>query len=469
LRFSTSRATHSVVSRYVRLDPFQRFLAAVLLCSTLAIAILGAAVDYLLTRNLFDREAQVTAEAVRVLTNLDLTPEQFRFVASNNKAWAFAHLAEHLTSIPEITHVKIYDGQGTAVWSDEWQWMQQNERRNPQLAAALKGQTEVEMGAPEALHSHQAERADGRRVLQVYVPMVAPGGKVYAVFEVSKNPTTFFRNLDSARRMLWLISLGVGAVLFALLARIFLRARRTEMGLQQRNRDIEAQLIQAEKLSVVGEMAAAIAHEINNPLGIMMGKARELRSMSDDRGCPQLCHEDFDVIGREIGRIGEVVRGLLLFARKSETSLATIDVNHVLRETTRFVAPSFARAKVTIVPEHYDPLPLVRADANQLKQVFLNLLQNAKDAMPEGGTIRLRTVPDNGRVTVEVIDSGTGIPPEIIGRVFDPFFSTKKNGDGSGLGLSVSYGIIKAHGGGIEVSSEVGHGSVFRVVLPTLG
>jgi signal transduction histidine kinase len=88
--------------------------------------------------------------------------------------------------------------------------------------------------------------------------------------------------------------------------------------------------------------------------------------------------------------------------------------------------------------------------------------------MPDGGSIRLRTLSQNGRINVEVIDTGTGVPPEIIGRLFDPFFSTKKAGDGSGLGLSVSYGIIRAHGGSIEVSSEVGHGSIFRVVLPTL-
>jgi signal transduction histidine kinase len=149
-------------------------------------------------------------------------------------------------------------------------------------------------------------------------------------------------------------------------------------------------------------------------------------------------------------------------------TLAPTDVNKVLHETARFVGPSFGRANVTIVPETATTLPFVRADANQLQQVLLNLLQNAKDAMPQGGTIRLRSHAENGRVSIEVIDSGTGIAHEIINRIFDPFFSTKQRGDGSGLGLSVSYGIIKGHGGNIEVSSEVGHGSVFRVVLPAL-
>ncbi len=452
----------------MRLDPFGRFLLAVLLCSILAFAILGAAVDRLLTRNVLDREARVTAEAVRLLANLDLTAAQFHSAVAGNDLGVFAHVVQHLTSIPEIIRIKIYDAQGTIVWSDEPRAIGQNFRGNHELAEALEGEIEVEMGLLKAEHVFEAEHYDERRLLEVYVPLSSPDGKVYGVFEVYKHPVTFFHNLDAARRMLWLVSIGVGAALVVSLARVFLRARRTETELNARTREVEAQLVQAEKLGVVGEMAAAVAHEINNPLGIMMAKASELQSVADQRGCPQLCREDFGALGREIARIGEVVRSLLLFARKSEMMLAPTDVNEVLRQTARFVEPSFGRANVTIVPETATTLPLVRADANQLQQVFLNLLQNAKDAMPQGGTIRLRSHAENGRVSIEVIDSGTGIAREIINRIFDPFFSTKQRGDGSGLGLSVSYGIIKGHGGNIEVSSEVGHGSVFRVVLPAL-
>ncbi len=433
----------------------------------LAVAVLGVALDRLLTRNLFDREAQVTAEAVRVLANLDLTPQQFRFAAVNRKTQALANLVEHLTSIPEIKQVRIYDASGAIAWAVDGNWNQEQPFANPELAAALKGEVEIDMGVPKARHSVRLLGAGGR-LLDVYVPLIDSGGEVYAVFEITKRPATFFRNLSSARRMLWLLALGVGGVLFLMLARIFLHAQRTQMSLYAQKREVEAQLVQAEKLSVVGEMAAAIAHEINNPLGILMGKTHELQTKARDEGCPQVCREDMDLLGRELGRIGEVVRGLLLFARKSEGKAEATDVDAILRETAHFVEPSFARARVAIVPEQHPALPPVLADGNQLKQVFLNLLQNAKDAMPEGGTIRLRAGAENGHVNIEVIDSGVGIPPEIMSRVFDPFFSTKSNGSGSGLGLSVSYGIIKAHGGRIEVSSTVGHGSVFRVVLPTV-
>jgi len=409
---------------------------------------------------------QVTAEAVRVLANVDLTPSQFRFAAANRKSRAFTHLVEHLTSIPEIKQVRIYDDSGAIAWASNGEWSQPEPYVNPELAAVLRGETEVEMGAAKARHSVRRLTEAGQQVLDVYVPLMDQNGQVYAIFEVTKVPAMFFRNLAIARRLLWLIALGVGAVLITLLARIFLHAERTEMKLQAQNREMEAQLVQAEKLSAVGEMAAAIAHEINNPLAILMGKTNELYAVAREHGCPQLCREDMDVLGREISRIGEVVRGLLLFARKSDGRPTAVDVNGVIHEMTRFVEPSFARANVTVALELDPDLPRVRADANRLKQVFLNLLQNAKDAMPEGGTIRLRTACANGQVNVEVIDSGTGIAPEILGRLFDPFFSTKTNGGGSGLGLSVSYSIIKAHGGRIEVSSEVGHGSIFRVVLP---
>lgn len=447
--------------------PFQRFLAAVLFCSMLAIVGLGFAVDRLLTRNLFDREAQVTAEAVRVLANVDLTPAQFRFAAANRRTGAFAHLAMHLMSIPEILQVRIYDSDGTIVWTTEGDWAPGQPYANPELAAALKGDSGVNIGAAKVRHSLRAVEG-GHHIVDVYVPLVNEGGKVYAVFELSKHPVTFFRAVASARRMVWFISLGVGAVLVLLLARIFLHAERNEMRLQAENREIEAQLVQAAKLSVVGEMAASVAHEINNPLGILTGTTNELRAAAGRHGCPQLCREDLAILDREIWRIAQVVRDLLLFARKSDRALVPTDINQVLEGTARFVKPSFERAQVTLVPE-YHPRPLrVLADDNQLKQVFLNLLQNAKDAMPEGGTIRLRTSQENGHVQVEVIDSGTGIPPENIGRLFEPFFSTKRSANGSGLGLPVSRGIVSAHGGRIEVSSTVGHGSVFRVVIPAL-
>lgn len=452
----------------MRADPFIRFLLAVLGSTVLAISLLGLAIDRLLTRNVIDREARVTAEAVRLLANIDLQKEQFRTAVTEAKPEIFEHVVQHLTSIPEIIRVKVYDGEGTIVWSDEERAIGKKFPDNHELVEALEGKIEVEMGLLKREHLYEAEAYDERRLLEIYVPLLSRNGEVYGVFEIYKHPVTFFRRLDSARRMLAILSFTVGVVLFLSLAHIFLRARRTEEALHGKNREMEAQLVHAERLSVVGEMAAAIGHEINNPLGIMMTKAKLLQGVAENRDCPEFCREDLNVLTREIGRIAEVLRSLLLFARKSDTKLAPTDINQVVDEILRFVAPSFERSNIKIVPEPQSGLPLVRADANQLKQVFLNLLQNARDAMPQGGTIHFRTEATDGRIAVAIADSGTGIPAEIINRIFDPFFSTKQEGGGSGLGLSVSYGIIKNHGGDIEVESEPGRGSVFRVVLPAL-
>lgn len=424
------------------------------------------AIDRLLTRNLLDREAHVTAEAVRLLTVVDLNAEDFRSAVANGVPAAFEHVVGHLVSISEIIRVKIYDGEGTIVWSDEPRAIGRNFRDNHELKEALEGEIEVEMGLLKAEHVYEAERYDERRMLEIYVPLVSPQGAVYGVFEIYKLPVLFFRSLDVARRFLWLSSLAVGGILILALSRIFLTAQRTEMDLHARARETEAQLLQAGKLALVGQMASAFAHEVNSPLGIIMAKTKDLESMATSSQCPSACLEDFRTVNREIARIAEVVRGILVFARKSEMKLAATDVNQLIEETACFAGSAFARSGITIAREYGPGLPLVNADGNQVKQVVLNLLQNAKDAMSQGGTICIHTGAMNGKVTIEVSDSGKGIPPEIRDRIFDPFFSTKGAGEGAGLGLTVSYGIVKRHGGDIEVSSRVGEGSVFRVHLP---
>lgn len=283
---------------------------------------------------------------------------------------------------------------------------------------------------------------------------------------LDRNPATLFPNVDAARRTIWGVCAAVAIAQLILLAHFFVRARKNQLRLDEHVRTIEAQLVQADKLCIVGKMTAAIAHQINNPLGNLMGTIEMLESRAHERTCPVQCQEELSILAHEIGRLGDVLRSVLAFARKSDRSVASTDVNRVLEELVQFVGPLLAHAKIRLVPEYQAPLPSVLADSNQLKQVFLNLIQNAKDAMTDGGTIRLRTGSEDGRIWVEVIDSGTGIPPELMRQIFDPFVSTQRDKDGSGLGLSVSYGIIKAHGGSITASSQPGQGSTFRVALP---
>jgi len=232
----------------------------------------------------------------------------------------------------------------------------------------------------------------------------------------------------------------------------------------QRER-MEEQMTQTEKLTSLGLLAAGVAHEVNTPLAVISNYIQMLaKQMPEDD--PR--HNIIDKIVKQTFRASEIVNNLLNFSRTGAAELADIDVNRVVEETLSLVAHPLKTSQIHIVKQLGESLPPVRGSANKLQQVFLNLFLNARDAMPAGGMLEIRTAAHNGSVEVEVADTGAGIPREHIHRIFDPFFTTKSNGRGTGLGLSVSYGIIKEHAGKIDVRSTPGKGTSFHVEFPAL-
>ena len=231
----------------------------------------------------------------------------------------------------------------------------------------------------------------------------------------------------------------------------------------------QAQLIHSEKMSAIGEIYAGLTHEINNPLGVMIGKLELLLKSAPERQFSPELTRDLEIINRNASRIAELIRSLLIFARKNTFSFSPTALNHTIGEVVELIEKPFAKQAIRI-ENHFDPkLSYCHGSPGHLQQVFLNLLNNARDAMPKGGTIMLRTYSKNGSVIAEVEDTGVGIAPENRKRLFEPFFTTKGVGKGTGLGLSVAYGIIKTHGGEIEVESTPGKGTLFRVILPAEG
>jgi signal transduction histidine kinase len=229
----------------------------------------------------------------------------------------------------------------------------------------------------------------------------------------------------------------------------------------------EARLRQSEKLSAIGEMYAGIAHEVNNPLAIILTRVKFMLSRARRRKEPRELQEDLETLERHGVRIAEIIRGLLAFGRKISVQTRETDVNRVIKEVVDRVEDSFAKQNIKIQSIIDFTLPRIHASPVHLQQVFLNMLNNARDAMPDGGTITLRTYRERRHLFAEVIDSGTGIAQDAQEKLFEPFFTTKSKG--TGLGLSVSYGIIKAHGGDIEVESVPGQGTSFRLTLPING
>lgn len=225
------------------------------------------------------------------------------------------------------------------------------------------------------------------------------------------------------------------------------------------------QIGRSEQLASVGRLAAGVAHEINNPLTGVLAFAdmlREKENMDDqDR-------EDLDLIVRETKRAREIVRGLLDYARETPSKKAELAVNDLLRETTRLLGKRDAFQNIFIVEALEESLPPVHGDKNQLQQVFVNLCLNACEAMADGGTLMVASHCDAGRAIVEVSDTGCGIKREHLDKIFEPFFTTKPVGKGTGLGLSVTSGIIQQHGGSLEVESQEGKGSTFRITFPAM-
>lgn len=223
------------------------------------------------------------------------------------------------------------------------------------------------------------------------------------------------------------------------------------------------ELSRAEKLAAVGELAAGVAHEINNPMAIIRGNA-EVLLMNLPPG--NSSREEAEIISQQVGRVEGIVGNLLSFARQQRKSVSWVAIERILDEILRQVGHQVPLAGIELRTEFSANATEVEGDENQLRQVFINLIVNAVQAMKNGGILTVRTFPanGNGKVRVEIEDTGNGIPPEQIKDIFSPFFTTKESG--TGLGLSVSYGIVENHGGTITVRSEQGRGSVFIVTLP---
>jgi signal transduction histidine kinase len=227
--------------------------------------------------------------------------------------------------------------------------------------------------------------------------------------------------------------------------------------------ELEQRLVQADKLSSIGLLAAGVAHEVNTPLAVISTYAQMLaKQVSDDSQKSMI----LDKIAKQTFRASEIVNSLLNFSRTSTTSLGDVNLNRVIQETLSLLEHQLQKSGIQVKTDFDPGLPPVHGNAGQLQQVFLNLFLNARDAMSAGGALEVRTWPEGSGARAEVADTGHGIAPEHLHRIYDPFFTTKAVRKGTGLGLSVTYGIIQEHGGSIEVFNRPGGGATFRLELP---
>jgi two-component system, NtrC family, sensor kinase len=226
---------------------------------------------------------------------------------------------------------------------------------------------------------------------------------------------------------------------------------------------LEAQLQQSEKLSSIGLLAAGVAHEVNTPLaGISSYSQMLMQQIPDNDPRRQLLEK----IYRQTSRASSIVNNLLNFSRVTEARYAPVSLNRVIDDTIQLLEAQLRNTEIEVVRSYDDGLPLAFGDGPKLQQVLMNLILNARDAMPHGGRLEISTQADEDSAVVEIRDTGLGIAPEHLAKIYDPFFTTKQIGKGTGLGLAVSYGIVRDHGGHINVESKLGEGTRFQITLP---
>jgi two-component system NtrC family sensor kinase len=268
------------------------------------------------------------------------------------------------------------------------------------------------------------------------------------------------------------VALALGALFLAGLSWLIGRRRLSRQGKPDRQWLLDERLLQTQKLAAMGELAAGVAHEINNPLAIIRQEAewigKVLRGANLPEG-PQVAEirDSLREIVQQVDRARDITANLLTLARKREPVIQKVDLNRLVRDMAALVEKEAKARNIQVIRRLQEDLPVIYSDGPLLRQVILNLLNNARQAVEKDGSITIITGQvENQRIIVTIADSGRGISPEHLDRIFDPFFTTKAPGMGTGLGLAISQGIIHGLGGEITAASRAGAGAAFTIVLP---
>ncbi|HKS94982.1 MAG TPA: ATP-binding protein [Terriglobia bacterium] len=326
------------------------------------------------------------------------------------------------------------------------------------LASNLEDRVEAWNSALEKLYDLPREEAVGKKLAEVFPPELM--AELPRVSEQTPSLSLYKFHLETraGRRLIVNVSTApLRGKEGEVLGRLLIFNDLTERV------NLEDQLVQAEKLSSIGLLAAGVAHEVNTPLAVVTSQAQMLTRQWPPE---ESAKGALDRIVKAAFRASEIVNSLLKFSRVSGSEYVDMDLNKVIRETLSLVDPMLRASRISLNLQLTPALPAVYGNYGKLQQVFMNLVMNARDAMPRGGELTVSTECEDSTVRAEVADNGVGISPEHLNKIFDPFFTTKSTSRGTGLGLAVTYGLIREHSGTIGVESAVGRGTTFRLEFP---
>lgn len=366
--------------------------------------------------------------------------------------------------------IKVYDPLGRTVYSSELAQIGEDKRNNPGFQGALQGQTRSEL-VHKAKFSAFEQEVENRDLIQTYIPQYE-NDRPAGVFEIYSDATPFLAEIrETEIRLAVLIVAAMGA-LFSALYFIVHRADRIIRQQAEEKKLAQQQLAQTEKMASLGQLVAGVSHQLNTPIAFSHNNVRLAIATLEELGQPlptaretlgEIRHMLTDVLGG-LEQMRELVENLRVFTRLDRSKVVNTDLNETLK-TVIYIARSSIPAGIEIV-EQWGEIPTITCNPSQLNQVFLNLITNAAQAIPEKGEIAVRTRRAGEQVVVEVSDNGAGIPEHILPHIFDTYFTTKPKGEGTGLGLAIARDIVHNHGGNIAVTSSAGQGTHFTVTLP---
>jgi two-component system sensor histidine kinase HydH len=453
-----------------------RFAVHTFICiGIMTVALWFLVSDYLIN-GILRREWETTAQFVRTEVREFLTAEDFTAKDRKPVGKKFAALLRHITLMPDILRFNVYNPQGVAIWAAvDKQLVGRSFANNKKLQEAIQGKVVADVSSL-GQKENVSERDFPKKVVEVFIPIYSEVTReLLGVMEIHKRADPIDRDIREARIVVLLGALCGGLLLYLSLFAIVRQAARKIKEQEENLLKAQSDLVASQRMAAVGEIAAAVAHGIGNPLSSIRAAAQVAKLDCDECEGPDLQQKTLttlDEIIQQVDRVQKRMRGLLNFAKPMEPRLAPVEINSLLSDIVDVLRPRFAEAGVSPHLDLDRSLPKVQLDANHVEQIFMGLVTNALEATPNGGrvTIRTNTLKDNGSATsvhISIEDTGEGIPVDSRERVFDPFFTTKP--DGTGIGLPLARKFVERNGGKIIVSDGTSGGAKFDVVFPVGG
>jgi two-component system, NtrC family, sensor histidine kinase HydH len=449
-----------------------RFALHSFVCIGLMTVALWLLVSNYLINQILQHEWQATARIVQGEVKKFL--EEYDFTAQDRKSVGhkFVALLNDMRQAPDIVHFRVYNSKGVVIWSDDKQTVGKSFADRDELRQALRGQVVADMSSGQK-EKDAPTPVFAKGAVEVYVPIFADNGReLLGVFETYKRADSIYNDIRDARMVVLLGALGGGLLLYLSLFAIVRKAARKIDEQQENLLKMQSELVASQRMAAVGEMAAAVAHGIGNPLSSIRAAAQVAMLDADEgngAGPDRKMKENLQSIIQQVDRVQKRMQGLLNFAKPLEPHAVPVDVNALLRDVLESLRARFNNAAVVQQLDLDDNLPKVMSDASHLEQVFMGLITNAVEATPRGGrvTVRSKAFGDAGTargVRVSIEDTGEGILLENRERVFEPFFTTKPHGTGIGLPLAKKF--VERNGGAIKICDTPMPGTRIDVTLP---